>query len=194
MDQFVLIIAAFIFISPLQGEIQKVLVHWKGISCNTTCVQMLEQQFRKTPGVAGLVMNPQLQTAELRWMPTTPFTYQAVKFAMQSVGPGIEDLRVKVRGTIQAQNNNLWIISLGDNTPFLLLGPTAAQPGGMTQYYSYTYHPLSAAMQAQLLQGAREGRVAIIEGQLYFPDRSPPLMLIITNMQFVQPELHGVQQ
>ncbi len=188
MFRAAMLLVCLAFCNPMQGEIQRVLVHWRGLTCNQTCLQSIVQKYLATPGVATVTMSPAAQTVELRWNPTVPFTYQAVKFAMQSVGPGIDDLRVKVRGLIQYRNNQFWIISMGDNTPFALVGPTVGQPGGMTQYHTPSYHPLSPQTQAALAQGMQQARVAIIEGQLLLPERSPPLMLIVANLQFVQPE------
>ncbi|MCE5317055.1 MAG: hypothetical protein LLG04_06790 [Parachlamydia sp.] len=185
-----LLLLLLLSVAQGQAEVQKVIVHWRGITCGAVCVAMLTQKFQQTPGVASVTMYPAAQAADLRWSPLVPFNYRMVKFAVQSVGPGIEEIRVKVRGVIQYQNNQFWIISLGDNTPFALLGPTVGQPGGQSQYYSLAYHPLSAELQQALLLGIQQQRVAIIEGQLYLPDSTGLNMLIVGNLQFVQPELH----
>lgn len=182
-----------LLLSVTQGnaEIQKVIVHWRGITCGNVCLAMLTQAFQQTPGVASVTMYPAAQTADLRWSPLYPFNYRIVKLAVQSVGPGIDDIRVKVRGVIQYTNNQFWIVSIGDNTPFALLGPTVGQPGGQSQYYSVAYHPLSPELQQALLIGMQQQRVAIIEGPLILPESTGNNLLIVGNLQFVQPELHG---
>lgn len=166
----------FLVALPLNGEIISVSVQWRGFSCNTTCVQMLEQSLRTTPGVASVAIHPTESMATMGWMPNVPFTSQPIQLALRRVGPGIDVIQVKVRGTIQVQNNGIWLLSSGDNTPFLLLGLPPGQPLGtvLTRRSSFTNFPLSPDMQAQLLAAAREGRVTVVEGPLLQFERSPP--------------------
>jgi hypothetical protein len=173
---------------PVSGEIVKVNLLWQPETCQLQCPQMLAAQFQQIPGVAQIIMNPTVGSAEFRWKPTFPFIYREVKSAMQAVGPGIRDIRLKVRGTIQFSQQYVSLISLGDNTPFLLLGPNQPQPNQTSQYYSLQEHQLTPALMAQLVEGYQQGRIAIVEGPLFMPWRYSNYWLIIEKLQFVQSE------
>lgn len=180
-------IAALISITlAADAEIEKVFVQWKGLTCNQTCMQMLYQQFSVTPGVVSVAIHPELQMAELLWNPAVPFSYQAVKYPVQRVGPGIQNVGVRVRGTVQLINNQFWLISSGDNTAFLLLGSTLAQPLGVSHSYSRLYQPFDQPTQTLLVQAVQQGFGIIIEGALMTPERSPPFVLTITKLQVIQ--------
>lgn len=187
MRLLLLFVAFLILSTPLQSEIQRVDVQWRGLSCNLTCAQMLERRFREIPEVSSVTLNAGNQSATLRWMQNRPFSFQAINLAVRSVGPAIDQLRATVRGMIQMQNDQFWIVSIGDNTAFLLLGPHAPPTGSIPQFLHKIYHPLSARLQSLLRDAVRKGRVAIIEGEIFQAHRAPPLMLIIAHVQFEQP-------
>lgn len=183
------VLASFEFLNlHIQAEVVKVNVQWQPETCTMECVKLLAAQFQKIPGVAQIIMNQPGGTAELRWKPGFPFVYAQVKTAMQMVGPGIRDIRVKVRGTIGFQKQTVTLTSLGDNTVFFLLGPVTPQQGKMDVYYSLESHQLSPDMLNKLMQGAQQNRIAVIEGPLFEPWRYPYLWLIVSQLNFVQSE------
>lgn len=189
IGMWLVLIALLVLSTPLQGEILRVDVQWRGLSCNLTCAQKLERRFLKIPGVSSVTLNAINQSAVLSWAPNQPFTFQAINLAMRSVGPTLDQLRVTVRGKILMQNNQFSIVSIGDNTSFLLLGPYAPPAGTVRQFLRKAYYPLSAQLQTILKEAARTGRVVIIEGQIFQGHRAPPLMLIIATVQFEQPRI-----
>ena len=170
------------------AEIVKVQVQWQPQSCTQSCAQLLGSQFQKVPGVAEIIMNQGGGFADLRWKPQYPFSFIPIQTAMQNVGLGFRNIRVRVRGTLIFQQQTVALISLGDNTPFYLLGPLVAKQGQMTINDSLQNHQLSSATLAQLVEASKQNRIVVIEGPLYQPWSYSWLWLIIEQMQFVQSE------
>lgn len=181
----------FIFLTFLFGsicaEIVNVNIQWQSQTCPLTCAQNLASQFQKIPGVAEIVMNTKGGYANLRWRPGVPFYYAQIKGAMQAVGSGIDDIRIKVRGTLRFEKQTVSLTSLGDNSVFYLLGPLIAGQG-MTVYNSLENHQLSKETLARLVEGYQQNRIAVVEGPLFQPWRYPYLWLVIDTLQFVQSE------
>lgn len=182
------LLAAIMLCGNARGEIQKVQVFWDAPTCTGPCSYTLPQQFQKIPGVAGVQIDPAAGVAEFRWKPDAPFFWQNVKLAFQFAGPGLRYTRVKVRGVLSYVNSFFVITSLGDNTPFILLGPVAPSYGQYVTQHNIVSHPLTPEMQINLTQGMNQSRVAIIEGRLYDPWRQPQLYLIVEKLEFVMPE------
>jgi hypothetical protein len=173
------------------AEIVKVNVQWQPETCPLSCAQGLAGQFQKIPGIAQINMNQSGGYAELRWKPGIPFIYAQIKSAMQAIGPGIRDIRVKVRGTLKFDKQTVSLTSLGDNTVFYLIGQINAKEGQTAVYYSLESHQLSQDMIARLVEGYQQQRIAVIEGPLFEPWRYPYLWLIVDQLQFVQSESAG---
>lgn len=169
------------------AEIQNVTLRWIPGGCTTGCNQMLGQRFQMIPGVASINVNPPAGQMDVRWKPNFPLNFQPINAAFSSVGPSIEEMRVKVRGTLQSNGKQFFLISIGDNTMFQLLGFPQAQPN---QYIPLSYnpinYPLSPSMIQQFNQAAAQNQITIIDGPILAPERSPPWMLIVQNVQFVQ--------
>jgi hypothetical protein len=172
----------------LVAEIVYVQVQWQPETCPMGCAQNLAAQFQKIPGVAEITMNQGGGYAQLRWKPGLPFLYAQVKSAMQAVGPGIRDIRVKVRGTLNFEKQRVSLTSLSDNTVFYLLGEILPQQGQLSVYYSLESHQLSPEMVAKLVDGYEHHRIAVIEGPLFEPWRYSYLWLIADKVQFVESE------
>lgn len=185
MKSFILLIAALFLTHPLMSEIQKVQIKWAPASCQVNCAQLLAQKFQQVPGVAQVYMNQPAGQAELRWKPNVPFTYQSVYTAMQLVGLWYDDFRVKVRGTIRINGNQVTLVSLGDNTQFILVGTVQPQQGKYATEYNAQTRPFTPALFAQLQAAAAESRLAIVEGPLFMPERSPPLYLVVAQLNLV---------
>lgn len=185
MRSLSLLFAALFFIQPLAAEIQRVQIKWQPASCSTGCAQLLAQKFQRLPGVAQVFINQASGQADIRWKPNYPFTYQTVYTPMQLVGLWYDDFRVKVRGIIQINGNQVTLVSLGDNTRFILLGTVDAQYGRYVTEYNTMTRPFSPSVMAQLQQAAIDSRVALVEGPLFMPERSPPMYLIVSQLNLV---------
>lgn len=177
-----------LFFGESQAEILKVHIDWQPETCTANCARLLAEKFQKVQGVAEITMNQPGGYAELRWKPRYPFNFNDIQTAMQLVGVGIRTIRVKVRGTILFQAQSVALVSLGDNTPFYLLGQLVPQPNQQVQYESLQNHQLSPSLLTQLSEGAKQNRIAVIDGSLYLPWNYSWLWLIVEQIQFVQPE------
>src|ERR1700722_10027152 len=149
-------VLTILFFARASAEIVKVEVQWQPGTCPMSCAQLLGTQFQKIPGVAEILMNQPGGHVELRWKPNFPFAYQQVKSAMQAAGPGIRDIRVKVRGTVHFDQQTASLVSVGDNTTFFLLGQLQAKQNQLAVYYNVESHPLSQATLTRLVEGAQK--------------------------------------
>ncbi len=179
---------------PLAAEIQKVQVKWNPAFCTGGCVQLLARNFQNVTAIAQVNINGPGGQADLRWKPNFPFSYTPVNNAMQMVGVSWYEFRVKVRGILSFDRNFVYLTSLGDNTVFILLAPAQPQPGQFNVSYNIASLQLPPYLRAQLEQGARENRVAIVDGPLFQAERSPPLYLVIQQLNYVITEEEAQSQ
>jgi hypothetical protein len=176
------------FFSRGQAEVELVTIVWKASTCPLNCARMLEAQLRTIPGVASVTVYPLVGRAELRWRPMMPFSFAPINTAVRSVGPSIFQMLVKARGVIRVNAGNYQLISLGDNTPFNLIGPVMARPGQYTISANIASHPISPELKANLDRAMMGGYVTLVEGPLFEFWRTPVLYLITEQIRFVQPE------
>ena|ERR1700733_9094341 len=171
----------------LHGEIQQVEVTWLAGLCTTTCAQLMVQQFQKMPAISQINMNLPSAMVFLNYKPNAPFSFIDVRNAMALVGVRYHDIHVRVRGTIQKQGNNFLIVSIGDNTPFVLVGPLSAQLSQYVTTYNIASHPLTPYLIDQLQQAMTYNKTVVIEGPLFMPEWSPPSYLTISQLAFENP-------
>lgn len=184
-----LVCALSLFLAkPLYGEIQWVSIQWTAGLCRESCVKGLNGQFSRIDGVSEIRINQDAGQATLIWKPNAPFLYTQVRNAMAMIGLYVRSMRIKVRGTLIHDRNTVVLVSLGDNTRFVLRGPITPSPDRMVQKYSMYSHPLSAELSGELLDVERAKKLIIIEGPLFEPERAPPLQLIVERKQVVEPE------
>jgi hypothetical protein len=153
----------------LKGEIEEVIVTWNAFKCQSTCAAQIQQNFSVIQAVKNLTVNAAIGTATMGWDPKYPFSYEPFRYAAAAVGIRITTMRVRIRGTISNDSNNIYLVSNGDRTSFLLIGPIFTEPGRYTPKYNLTTHPLSAETRARLLEAEREGVNVVISGPLFLP-------------------------
>jgi hypothetical protein len=174
--------------SSLKAEIESITIKWTALECQQSCIAGLEKQFRNINGVADVIMNQPAGMATLRWKPDVVLTFPPINTAMSMIGLSINDLRVKVRGTISHDARTVTINSLGDNTRFLLMSPVTPKRYEMVEEFNPETHILTPSQRDQFLQAQDADQVAIVEGPLFEPERSPPLKLIVANVKFIKAE------
>ena len=174
--------------SFLQAEIESITIKWTPLLCQQSCIAGLEKQFRNINGVADVVMNQPAGMATLRWKPDVALTFPPINTAMSMIGLSINDLRVKVRGTISHDAKTVTLNSLGDNTRFLLMSPVTPKRFEMAEEFNPATHILSPSQRDQFLQAQDADQVAIVEGPIFEPERSPPLKLVVGNVKFIKAE------
>lgn len=179
------LLCAAIFIvgtSHSLAEVQTVTLKWTAGLCKESCVKGLTQQFQKIDGVADISIDMDQGQAELQWKPDVAFSYYPVKIAMQMIGLYINNIKVKVRGTITHDTQSVQLVSLGDNTIFQLLNPVAPQKDQYFEQYSIYSRQLSQELRDKLLDIEQNNQVVTIDGPLFEPERSPPIYLVVEHM------------
>lgn len=155
----------------LTAEIQKIILKWNAALCLDQCVAPLLRQLDNIPGIANIQVNAQAGIAEVDWKPNAPFSYYPFNTAYRSAGVRVTDVRIKVRGTVVIDSdNNFYLVSLGDNTRFVILGPLSAKANRYIIQSSGTTHPLPPHLREQLLQAQQSSQLVTIEGQLFQPE------------------------
>jgi len=180
---FLLTFAALLVVAELKADIQKVTITWTQGLCVDNCPKNLEVQLRKVPGVSDIQINGLSARADISWKPNMYFSYKAVEAAMSMIGLSINDIRVKVRGSLTHDDVVVWLVSTGDGTRFMLLSPMQTSLTQYSEFYNVESHKLNPDMRDRLLQAELNDAVVTIEGPLFSPERSPPLTLIIEKLQ-----------
>ncbi len=170
----------------VSAEVEQVTVKWTPGLCITNCPQSLEKEFKKIKGVATISINQGSGQADLTWKPNEPFTYQLVSTAMRMIGLTIHDFRVRVKGTIRHDDHNVILVSIGDNTRFVLLGPITPSLHNQVIEHNVQNHPLAAGKRDQLLNAEMNNQIVTIEGPIFEGWKAPPLYLIAEQVQVQQ--------
>lgn len=186
---FYLFLLSIVFadFSSLLAEIEAVDISWRPLNCQTNCPRLLEQQFRKIPGVQEISINPSTGHATLKWKPNSPFAYSSINVAMRLVGLSFTDLRLRVRGTLQYTHNTVTITSIGDNTRFDLLNPVIPEITKQAAQYNLEARRLKPALYQKLVDAAEKKQIATIEGPLFMPWRTPN-ELVVDQVSFTSPD------
>ncbi len=163
---------AFIFsFNCLKAEILEIAISWNALLCLNVCVPTLQQELSYIPNVSDIQINSRSGNAVMRWKPNYPFSYEPFNLATRTVGIRISDFRIRVRGTIRHQQDNFYLVSEGDNTQFLLIGPILAEPGRYIIKHNIATHPLSIDLRRQLQIISANQNIVEIEGPLFEPSR-----------------------
>ncbi len=173
----------------LFAEIETVSLTWDNRQCLEGCTQLINKQLSKLKEVASVTTSQQNGIATMQWKTGVPFTFKPVNDAIKRVGIHVETLRIKLRGTIVQKNRKFYIISLGDETTFNLLG-TASDDPSKNRYVIQTSRfnrPLSDEQKKMLTDAMKNKLTVTIEGPIYQPYQFPPLDLIIENISVSQP-------
>lgn len=171
--------------SGLRAEIQQIVMGWNALLCLNICIPMLQQQLSYIDNLTDLQINPRSGHAVMGWKPNYPFSYAPFNLATRTVGVRISDFRLKVRGTINHQQDNFYLISTGDNTAFLLVGAIRAEQGRYVVQSNIANHPLSANLRNQLQIASANQQIVEIDGPLFEPQR---LWLVLEVAQIKFPK------
>lgn len=172
--------------SNLQADIEKILIKWNAALCRDVCIPNLQSKFRSVGGVTDFQINPSAGVAELHWRPRYPFSLVPFNTAMRSVGIRMLNIRVRVTGTIAHDSYNVYLVSLGDNSRFQLIGPIRPEIGQYVIRQNIANHPLSPEVLQRLLSTEAGGQTVTIEGPLFEPNRYN-LILITEQINFPPP-------
>lgn len=161
------------FGQALQAEVEEIVIRWNASTCLETCIPLLGKSLAAIASVNNLQMNGRSGTAVMGWNPNQPFSYEPFRLASSAAGVRILDMRVRVRGTIAHDSDNFYLVSIGDNARFLLIGPIQANGSNYVPYYNLLTHPLTGPVVAKLLEAERNQQTVSISGPLFLPTHYP---------------------
>lgn len=173
--------------APLFGEIQMVTFNWNAALCLDVCTPKLERELGSIKAITDLQINPQAGVAKMKWDPNYPFNFAPFNLATRSVGIRLNQIRVRVRGTIAHDVDNLYVISLGDGTRFQIAGPIQPITTGYTIRENIASHPVPLAMRERLLEAEANREITTIEGPLFEPFRYN-LTIVAEQVRYPKPE------
>jgi hypothetical protein len=164
------LLLAFLAIgSALEAEVEEVAVTWNAVKCLNACVSLIEQNFNGIHEVSDLKIDSAAGRAVMKWRPNYPFSYEPFRYASAAVGIHITSMRLRVKGTVSHDSNDVYLTSSGDDSRFLLLGPIQTEPGRYTPKYNPATHPLPPEMRDKLLDAEKKGLPVVISGPLLLP-------------------------
>lgn len=180
---FLLIFFSF---SCIEARVREVTITWNAPLCLSSCVAGLYDQFMKIPGVEEVDMAP--GRARLKWQPDAPFSFVPINTAMSMIGLSIIELRVKVSGAIIHNANSVTLVSKPDGTWFNLRSTPIPVPNQYVEQFNISNYSLHPQMYQELLEAEEKQQEVEITGQIFEPERSPPLVLIIERKQLAKPQ------
>lgn len=178
-----LIVLLFLTVLPLQGEVEEVMISWNSELCTANCIKLVQERFEKTKEIDSFQVSASQGIARIQWKPNVKFSYVAVKRVLQSVGVGLDDIRVRVRGTVKDEGKQVALYSEGDRTRFVLVSPLLSNPGEPNVPANPALMSLTPHLKETILEDAQQGKIFVIEGALYRPWNTPYLMIVIERLQ-----------
>lgn len=116
-------------------------------------------------GVASVEMHGDVGRADIKWKPTSPFSFVPLNGALRLVGVRQRTVRLRVSGTITGSGKNFSIVSRGDRTNFVLLNRVApTEPSNYTNLFSRTNRDLSQELIDKLQEGMKKSRLPSSKG------------------------------
>lgn len=162
---------------PLKGEIEEIIINWNAFKCQESCVAQIEQNFSAIKEVSNFKIHPDIGSATMKWSTTQQFSYEPFRYAAAAVGIRISTMRVRVKGTVAQDSQNMYIVSSGDGTRFQLIGPLQTEPGRYIPNYSLTTHPLTPHLREKLIKAERNKLTVVISGPLFLPSKYPQVLI-----------------
>lgn len=175
----------------LNAEITRFTLSWDPVYCNQpTCKRLLSTWIKEMHQVGQLKFDEKGNKAIIYWKPYTDFNYDVIDNLMHRLGlaPQIENTPtyesklagiIKLRGTITHDADFVYIRSIGDNSRFVLIGPTRDQTTRYVEKFSFENRKLDPKIRLMLLEAEEHFRVVTIEGPLFEPERRPPLYIVV---------------
>jgi hypothetical protein len=162
-----------------------VTLSWKPAACAPTCYPVLERRLGDIPAVAEVKFNYSKAMAELRWKPNQPYDDRLVRTPVAWSGLVLNDVRIRVRGTITHDDKNVYLVSLGDGTKFPLVSPPSPNNLRYVVKNNPSTYTLEHDLENELLDAEDNFEIVTIEGTLITPFR-PPVHLIVEGVQYPQ--------
>ncbi len=172
--------------APLSAEVVWVKVSWDPTSCPGSCYPVLERRLNAIKGVADAHYNFVEGEATLRWKPGYQYEDRLIKTAVAWVGIAIEDIAIKIRGSIFHGEKQVYVASLGDETKLPLISAPKPEQGRYVIRKGEGAHKLDSKERERLLQAEENFELITIEGRIFQPYR-PPVRLMIDRVSYPTP-------
>jgi hypothetical protein len=172
-----LLLILLVFGNTAQSEVEQIVLTWNAFICQDMCIPLIERNFEAIREVRNLQINAPSGVAVMGWDPNYPFSYEPFRYASAAVGIHIDTMRIRVRGTISHDIDNVYLVSNGDDARFLLIGPLHPEPGRYVPNYSLDTHPLPPDIKDRLLEAERKGFTVVISGPLFMPSHYPRTLI-----------------
>lgn len=158
---------------PLDADVESVVLRWTPETCIAGCGAIVQTNLEKMKGAASVSVSEAASQATILWKPDEKFSFVPINTQMRLAGPRVRDVRVKVRGTIKHSGQNVYLVSLGDNTRFELIGIPTPDPTGYVEESNIANRQLSQQTKDRLIATERSDQVVTVKGPLFQPTRSP---------------------
>lgn len=173
------------YLLPLHGEILQVELQFLPGICQGQCGPLLHDQLSKIKGAQSVEVNATSGQAIIKWTPGQRFSWNPINVAVRMVGISLHQTLVTVAGEIRPRGQTLELISSGDGTPFLLIGPITPSQTNYVTRSNLDNRTLSPGMVENLLEGSRSKKIAVIHGPLFMPWRGySPLYLTVAEISW----------
>ncbi len=165
------------------AEVVWAKLFWKPDFCPAGCYPLMERRLRGIDCISRVDFNFAEGTAKLVWKPNQPYDDRKLRTPMAWVGVHISDVHLKVRGVIESDDKDLFIVSLGDGTRMPLLSPAKLEEGRYLMNPTRSAYSLDPATKERLLQAQKNHEIVTLEGKVIMPYR-PPIHLLIENADY----------
>ena len=177
-----LFLACLLLNSALSAEIMWAKVSWNPTQCGISSQKPLERRFSNIDPVCRVVMDYEEGSAKLFWKPNRAYDDRIVRTAVAWVGLAIQNVHLRVRGTITHDAKNVYLTSLGDGTKLPLVSAPKAAQGLLITKGSLSTPELNADVRKRLIAAEDGHQVVTIEGPVFMPYR-PPVRLQIEHVE-----------
>jgi hypothetical protein len=159
--------------TSLMAEVEQIIIKWNALTCLSLCPSSIQMNIEGIRQTSNVQVNGFSGVATMGWSANYPFSYEPFRAAFAATGVLIRDMRVRVRGNIRHDADNFYLVSIGDDARFLLIGPLQPQPGRYIPKYSLVSYPLSPRIREQLMVAEANNFTVVISGPLFLPEKYP---------------------
>ncbi len=97
------------------------------------------------------------------------------------IGLSINELRVKVKGHISHDQQKVSLTSKPDGSIFILKSPTYNTANQYSEQFSIYAYGMTPWLRTEMLDAEQKQEEVEIDGPIFEPERSPPLILIVEH-------------
>lgn len=168
---------SILFTGVATGEVERVAIRWNTVLCNGTCIGRLANSVRSIREISDLRIDEPAGMAEMKWNSSAPFSFEPFRLASGAAGIRFNDIRLRVKGKIDYNGRDFYLISDHDLTSFRLIGPVKTEPGRYTVSNNMESRPVPPDMQELFLHTKATGGTLVISGPLFLPRTYPNVLI-----------------